>query len=153
MFGQAQRFAAGYDDDNNIAYSTYYSQGGRNKQINIRNDGIWCYTFEDGVSKKLWETALKSDLGSTRGMKLLYSYIEDIDNPPLAMILQAATNETKGTLPTGIGGTIFTIIQSNPTIAYKQYNSQLALGFGSDKIAFRRRSGGDWGAWKYLAFS
>ena len=74
--------------------------------------------------KKLWETALKSDLGSTRGLKLLYSYMEDIDNPPLAMILQASVSDTKGTLPTGIGGTIFTIIQSKPILAYKQYNLQ-----------------------------
>ena len=62
LFGQAQRFAAGYDEENDIAYTTCFAENGKNKQINIRNDGIWCYTFDGGNSKKLWETALKSDL-------------------------------------------------------------------------------------------
>ena len=51
LFGQAQRFAAGYDEENDIAYTPCFAENGKNKQINIRNDGIWCYTFDGGNSK------------------------------------------------------------------------------------------------------
>ena len=97
--------------------------------------------------------ALKSDLGNTNNIQLMQAHPDNIDDPPLAIILQAHKDLTLGNLPTEIGGSVFLILQSNPTIQYKQFNSQLAIGFGSDKIAFRRRSGGDWTAWKYLTFS
>lgn len=57
-----------------------------------------------------------------------------------------------GTLPSGFG-TAFIVIQSNPTIGFESYNSQLAFSFVSDKIAIRRRNNSDWTSWKYLTFS
>lgn len=111
--------------------------------------------FHDSWTDSSWskrEYVAKSALGNTNNMQLMQAYPDNIDDPPLAIILQAHLNNTLGTLPTEIGGTVFLILQSNPTIRYKQYNSQLAFGFGGDKIAFRRRSGGGWTEWKYLTF-
>lgn len=60
-------------------------------------------------------------------------------------------NTCKGTLPTGLGGNQYSVYtqvpgkQTNPA-----YNVQVAVGFGSDKIAIRRRNGSSWTAWKYV---
>ena len=62
-------------------------------------------------------------------------------------------NNITGTLPTGIGGNTFQVIQlfADSEITY---NAQLAFGFGSDKIALRRKvNSTTWGDWKYLTFS
>lgn len=61
-------------------------------------------------------------------------------------------NTCNGTLPTGLGGNQYSVYtqvpgkQTNPA-----YNVQVAVGFGADKIAIRRRNGGNWTAWKYVA--
>lgn len=60
-------------------------------------------------------------------------------------------NTCKGTMPTGLGGNQYSVYtqvpgkQTNPA-----YNVQVAVGFGADKIAIRRRSGGNWTSWKYV---
>lgn len=127
---------------------------GVNHRLQINDSGIAAVYHSDSTGGN-WDSnpiALKSDLGNTNNMQLMQAYPDNIDDPPLAIILQAHLNNTLGTLPTEIGGSVFLILQSNPTIRYRQYNSQLAFGFGGDKIAFRRRSGGGWTEWKYLIF-
>ena len=60
-------------------------------------------------------------------------------------------NTGGGTFPSGLGGNSCMVLVQTDNI---QYNAQLAFGFGSDKIAIRRRNGSTtWTAWKYIALS
>ena len=57
----------------------------------------------------------------------------------------------KGTMPTGLGGNQYSVYTQVPgTQTNPAYNVQVAVGFGADKIAIRRRNGGNWTAWKYV---
>lgn len=56
-----------------------------------------------------------------------------------------------GTFPSGLGGNGCVVIVATTNI---NYNAQLAFGFGSDKIAIRRRNGSTtWSEWKYANFN
>ena len=60
-------------------------------------------------------------------------------------------NTCKGTMPAKLNGNQYSVYtqvpgkQTNPA-----YNVQVAVGFGADKIAIRRRNGGNWLGWKYV---
>lgn len=56
-----------------------------------------------------------------------------------------------GTFPSGLGGNGCVVIVATTNI---NYNAQLAFGFGSDKIAIRRKNGSTtWSEWKYANFN
>ena len=75
----------------------------------------------------------------------------DLDNPPGdAYILNTAVSP-KG-LPMGFAGNGCCVICHNPSDRF--YSAQLAFNFGDDKIAIRRKYGGDtWSEWKYFTAS
>ena len=76
--------------------------------------------------------------------------VKDLDNPPAAFILNTSP-DPKG-LPSQLGGNSCIVIQQN--FGDKTYSSQLAFGFGSDKIAIRnKRNGSNWTDWKYVTLS
>ena len=73
--------------------------------------------------------------------------VSDLNNPPNAFLLNTGVNP-KG-LPTGLGGNGCCVIQQN--LGIDAYASQLAFGFGSDRIAIRRKIGSStWTNWKYF---
>lgn len=76
--------------------------------------------------------------------------VNDLDNPPAALILNTST-VTKG-YPSQFGGNSCLVLQHN--IGNSTYRAQLAFGFGSDKIAIRRKNGSaNWTDWKYVTLS
>lgn len=76
--------------------------------------------------------------------------VNDLDNPPAALILNTST-VTKG-YPSQFVGNSCLVLQHN--IGNSIYRAQLAFGFGSDKIAIRRKNGStQWTDWKYVALS
>lgn len=76
--------------------------------------------------------------------------VNDLDNPPTAFILNTSP-DPKG-FPSQFGGNSCIVIQQN--CGDKAYSSQLAFGFGSDKIAIRnKRNSSNWTDWKYVTLS
>ena len=60
----------------------------------------------------------------------------------------ARPDPSAANFPSGLGGNAAMVISVGPQ---SNYDAQLAFGFGSDKIAIRRRYGSTtWGAWKYF---
>lgn len=60
-------------------------------------------------------------------------------------------NTCKGTMPTGLAGNQYSVYTQVPgTQTNPAYNVQVAVGFAADKIAIRRRNGGNWTNWKYV---
>lgn len=60
-------------------------------------------------------------------------------------------NTCKGTMPTGLAGNQYSVYTQVPgTQTNPAYNVQVAVGFATDKIAIRRRNGGNWTNWKYV---
>ena len=81
---------------------------------------------------------------------IIATRVTDLNNPPNAFILNTAV-EPVG-LPSYLGCNGCVVIQQNP--GDKEYSAQLAFSFGSDKIAIRRRYGGEeWTNWKYFTAS
>lgn len=73
--------------------------------------------------------------------------VNDLDNPPAAMILNTSLNP-KG-FPSQFEGNSCIVIQQN--LGNSTYAAQLAFGFGSDKIAIRRKYNSvQWTDWKYV---
>lgn len=98
------------------------------------------------ISKQLlWELFFR--ISNSKGSQIAAIGINDIDNPPNAIILRTATNPVG--LPESLGSNGCIVIQQNPNNAF---NCQLAFSFGSDKIAIRRkRNGTAWTDWKYFS--
>ena len=72
--------------------------------------------------------------------------VDNLDNPPKAIILQSKINP-KGMPDLNANACI--VIQGS--INNDSYNVQLAFAFGADKIAIRRKSGSTtWTEWKYF---
>ena len=76
--------------------------------------------------------------------------VNDLDNPPVALILNTSS-DPKG-FPSQLGGNGCIVIQHN--FGANTYTAQLAFGFGSDKIAIRRKYNvTNWTDWKYGTLS
>ena len=62
-------------------------------------------------------------------------------------------NTCKGKMPASLNGnqySVYTQVPGKKTKPGTEYNVQVAVGFAVDKIAIRRRNGGDWTNWKYV---
>lgn len=79
---------------------------------------------------------------------LFYKDVTDLDNPPNAPIFATTISPTG--FPPNLGGNRCLVLYLNAGDAYR---SQLAIGFNSDKIAFRRKVGVNWTEWKYFTES
>lgn len=67
---------------------------------------------------------------------IIQERVTDLNNPPEAYILQSSVNPVG--FPTGLGGNGCFVIQHNG-IGDTMFRAQLAFGFGSDKLAIRRK--------------
>jgi len=59
----------------------------------------------------------------------------------------------KGKMPASLNGnqySVYTQVPGKKTKPGTEYNVQVAVGFAADKIAIRRRNGGNWTNWKYV---
>lgn len=83
----------------------------------------------------------------------------DTIHKPLGYMIRVITTGSglSGTVPSEIGNALLIIGFSSMVNNGVEFGAQIALGFGADKIAFRRAgynaSGGSWGAWKYITIS
>lgn len=62
-------------------------------------------------------------------------------------------NTCKGKMPASLNGnqySVYTQVPGKKTKPGTEYNVQVAVGFAADKIAIRRRNGGNWTNWKYV---
>lgn len=74
-----------------------------------------------------------------------------IDEPPKTFCRML--NKCKGKMPTSLNGnqySIYTQVPGKKNKSGAEYNVQVAVGFAVDKIAIRRRNGGNWTNWKYV---
>lgn len=123
------------------------------KEIYVKNDnGVFeKYVLEDinEINNK-FSNFYNEDNGRVRSRAIEISNPGNIDNMLNSGIF-VVMNTGGGTFPSGLGGNSCMVLVQTDNI---QYNAQLAFGFGSDKIAIRRRNGSTtWTAWKYIALS
>ena len=112
------------------------------KQI-LSNLATQTFNLDQGTKTLL---AALNELNS-KGSQIVATGINDLDNPPNAIILRTTTNPVG--LPGGLGSNGCIAVQQNPNNAF---NCQLAFSFGSDKIAIRRkRNNTAWTDWKYFS--
>lgn len=96
-----------------------------------------------GTSAKNVIDALNELNSNTR--TIFRGNITDLDNTPYSHILECGSNPTG--MPSQMGNSCM-VFQFNPQA---NYSAQLAFSFGADKIAIRRKNGGDsWTDWKYF---
>lgn len=123
------------------------------KEIYVKNEnGVWeKYVLEDinEINNK-FSNFYNEDNGRVMSRAIEISKPGNIDNMLNSGIFSVMSTGG-GTFPSGLGGNSCMVLVQTDNI---QYNAQLAFGFGSDKIAIRRRNGSTtWTAWKYIALS
>ena len=96
----------------------------------------------------------KVELNTTYGANSAKTLNLDTINHTGGYILYCQTTYLQGTLPTSvIGGNSFLLIGFSNMVNQKpRFGVQLAIGFGSNKIAIRNtqytEAGGNWSAWR-----
>lgn len=96
-------------------------------------------------------TSINQLLGYFNSGLVIYAGTDyNINEPPQTFC--RFRNNCKGTMPSGLGGNQYSLYTQVPgKLANSTYNVQVAVGFGSDKIAIRRKNGStSWTAWKYV---
>ena len=74
----------------------------------------------------------------------------NLNNPPNAIILHTTQNPIG--YPQSLGGNTALVIQLFP--GRDVFSAQLAFGFETDKLAYRRKTNSaNWTAWKYFTAS
>ena len=71
---------------------------------------------------------------------------------PLQSFCRIRSN-CRGKMPASLNGNQYSVYTQAPGKKTKpgtEYNVQVAVGFAADKIAIRRRNGGNWTNWKYV---
>lgn len=83
----------------------------------------------------------------------IYSGTDYSIDEPLQSFCRIRSN-CKGKMPASLNGnqySVYTQVPGKKTKPGTEYNVQVAVGFAADKIAIRRRNGGNWTNWKYVA--
>lgn len=130
------------------ASGTYVTQ----TQIMINGDTYVRFRSNEGEWSNWVRNATVGPSGGTFDYMVFYSNAADLNNPPKAFILQSAPNPAG--FPSKLGGNSCIVLQLFPGRA--DYSAQLAFGFGSEYLAFRRKqaghNGGEWTNWNYTQF-
>lgn len=82
----------------------------------------------------------------------IYSGTDYSIDEPLQSFCRIRSN-CKGKMPASLKGnqySVYTQVPGKKTKPGTEYNVQVAVGFAADKIAIRRRNGGNWTNWKYV---
>lgn len=83
------------------------------------------------------------------GLPLYAGTSYNINEPPKTFCRMM--NTCKGTMPAGLNGNQYSVYTQVPGHQTSPaYNVQVAIGFGEDKIAIRRRTNSKWTQWKYV---
>lgn len=108
----------------------------------------------DNSSLHLADTAINANVNTLLGYfnsgLTIYAGTDYSIDEPLQSFCRIRSN-CKGKMPASLKGNQYSVYtqvpgkQTNPA-----YNVQVAVGFAADKIAIRRRNGGNWTGWKYV---
>lgn len=125
----------------------------RGKQIAYKYDGSQIYERHKAYDQTwtAWNGyATKSDLGNIGPYKIMDYNTSNLNNPPNAIILHTTQNPIG--YPQSLEGNTAIVIQLFP--GRDVFSAQLAFGFGTDKLAYRRKTNSaNWTAWKYFTAS
>ena len=111
----------------------------------------------DNASLHQADTAMNTNIGT------LLSYFDtalpiyggtsyNIDSPPKTCCRMR--NTCKGTMPSLGASNQFSVYTQTPGVqSSPAYNVQVAVGYGADKIAIRRRQNSAWTPWKYVTLT
>lgn len=118
-------------------------------QLIANRNGLRLDSYDGNTTFTLWQAALKSDLGNPGSCKIIEIDVSDLNNPPKAYILETQPSVNIPGYPAGLDGNRVLVLQLYP--GSLSYSAQLAIGFGCDKLAIRRKSGSvSWTDWKYF---
>lgn len=119
-----------------------------NAQItNVSNDNVTLHKADTAMNTIL------DKLSSYFNTSLqLYNSSYFSINRPERVFARYRMDTCSGTMPKGLNGNQCSVYSqsTDPTGKKALYNVQVAVGFGADKIAIRRRNGGNWTNWKYV---
>ena len=122
-----------------------------NTQItNVSNDNVALHQADTAMS-----TSINQLLGYFNSGLTIYSGTDYSIDEPLQSFCRIRDN-CKGKMPKGLGGnqySVYTQVPGKQTKPGTEYNVQVAVGFAADKIAIRRRNGGNWTYWKYVSLT
>ena len=118
--------------------------------------GVWSWILDKLASAVIsqLETTNKSiipainELNSKRINDFIPSGTYDLNNPPNYFMFRVLVGSTH--IPEGMGNQflVFRVVLDND-----MYDSMLAIGFGSNRIALNTKNGSStWGGWKYATF-
>lgn len=110
----------------------------------------------DNASLHQADTAINANVNTLLGYfnsgLTIYSGTDYSIDEPLQSFCRIR-NTCRGKMPASLNGnqySVYTQVPGKKTKPGTEYNVQVAVGFAADKIAIRRRNGGNWTNWKYV---
>lgn len=140
----------------NLITVTSQRVSGISADISTINENIQTIS-NDNASLHQADTAMNTNISTllaylNNGLPLYSGTSYNINEPPKSFCRMRS--DCKGTMPTGLGGNQFSVYTQTPGHqAAQAYNVQVAVGFGADKIALRRRQNSAWKPWKYVSLT
>ena len=127
---------------------------GHDTAISGINDRIQTIS-DDNASLHQADTAMNANVNTllgyfNSGLTIYAGTDYSIDEPLQSFCRIRST--CKGKMPASLNGnqySVYTQVPGKKTKPGTEYNVQVAVGFAADKIAIRRRNGGNWTNWKY----
>ena len=140
----------------NLITTTSQRVDGHDTSISTINGNIQDIN-SDNASLHQADTAMNANISTLlayfdNGLPLYTGSSYNINEPPKSFC--RIRNDCKGTMPTSLGGNQFSVYTQVPGHQTSSvYNVQVAVGFGADKIAIRRRQNSAWKPWKYVSLT
>jgi len=128
---------------------------GHDDDISKINENIQTIS-DDNASLHQADAAINANVNTLLGYfnsgLTIYAGTDYSIDEPLQSFCRMRSN-CKGKMPASLNGnqySVYTQVPGKKTKPGTEYNVQVAVGFAADKIAIRRRNGGDWTNWKYV---
>lgn len=139
----------------NLIATTSQRVDGHDTAISGINDSIQTINT-DNASLHQADAAITANVDTLLGYfnsgLTVYSGTDYSIDEPLQSFCRIRSS-CKGKMPASLKGnqySVYTQVPGKKTKPGTEYNVQVAVGFAADKIAIRRRNGGNWTNWKYV---
>lgn len=143
------------DDCRTLITATSSRVDGHDTDISTINESIQTINT-DNASLHQADAAINANVNTLLGYfnsgLTIYSGTDYSIDEPLQSFCRIR-NTCKGKMPASLNGnqySVYTQVPGKITKPGTEYNVQVAVGFAADKIAIRRRNGGNWTNWKYV---
>lgn len=141
------------DDCRTLITSTSQRVDGHDTAISGINDSIQTINT-DNASLHQADAAITANVDTLLGYfnsgLTVYSGTDYSIDEPLQSFCRIRSS-CKGKMPASLNGNQYSVYTQVPGHQTSPaYNVQVAVGFAADKIAIRRRNGGNWTNWKYV---